>query len=147
VDWNVNKKKWLPDHSVRRFIRPVLMRDPQPEKDLAELTNNSEVAADPAIAPALETLSDQRSEEMKRVRDTVNALSSAERAVMVEILEAVPDPAEKAQVLYDLSNKYHDDKLTPNLPPERRDLINRLRADLVIVQRRSQSVSKSRKTK
>ena len=27
---------WYPDHSVRRFIRPVLMRDPQPAKDVKE---------------------------------------------------------------------------------------------------------------
>ena len=38
LQWDDQKNKWLVDHSARRFIRPVLMRDPQLEKDKAART-------------------------------------------------------------------------------------------------------------
>jgi hypothetical protein len=33
VYYDTQKDEWLTDHSVRRFVRPVLMRDPQVEKE------------------------------------------------------------------------------------------------------------------
>lgn len=47
------QKPWAGDHSVRRFIRPVLMRDPQLEKDigmLAALYKDEAAAQERAVA-------------------------------------------------------------------------------------------------
>ncbi len=135
-------KEWKVDHSVRRFIRPVLMRDPQLEKD------KTASGGDPGIAQSIDTLSGEIPEtEMKRVRNTLNALSESERALVIQILEAVPDRTEKAHLLHEIAIKHHDDKLGANVPRERRNLINRLKADLSEVRKRSQSSSKGKKTK
>jgi hypothetical protein len=40
--------KWTANHSVRRFVRPVLMRDPQVEKEKAELLAKALVLNEPA---------------------------------------------------------------------------------------------------
>jgi hypothetical protein len=36
LDFDARKDKWVTDHSVRRFVRPVLMRDPQVEIEAEE---------------------------------------------------------------------------------------------------------------
>lgn len=144
IDMIGDTGKWEVDHSVRRFIRPVLMRDPQPEKDKAALAS----VGDPAIAETTEILSAQISEkQMKQVRDTLTALSEPEKALVVQILESAPEPNEKARMLAQIVGKYHEVKLGPNIPPERRNLITKLKADLAAARKGSKSPSKSRRTR
>jgi hypothetical protein len=137
-------EEWKVDHSVRRFIRPVLMRDPQPEHDKAALASGG----DPGIAKSLDTLSGEFPEkEMGRVRASLKAFTEPEKALLIQILEAVPDQTEKALLLHEIATKYHDDKLGINIPRERRNLITRLKGDLSEAQKRGRSGSKGQKTK
>lgn len=137
--------KWKADHKVRRFIRPVLMRDPQPALDKAALA--SDPAADPAVAPAFEQLSDQLTEkQMVRIRETWTSFSADERGQVRKILAKYPNQ-EKAQQLQEILNKYHDPKLAPNVSLQDRNVTSKLAADLAQVGKRKPSASKSRTTK
>lgn len=139
------KGKWRPDHSVRRFIRPVLMRDPQIAKDKAALANDP--AADPKTAPLFAQLSKLHvEEEMTRIRETWNCFSLEERAQVRNILALYPD-AERAPQLKEILDKYHDVKLDPNVPLQNRNVTAQLAADLAQARKRSPRLSKSRKTK
>jgi hypothetical protein len=42
MDREGDTDRWLVDHSVRRFIRPLLMRDPQPALDQAQSQQTAE---------------------------------------------------------------------------------------------------------
>ena len=42
VDYDEPNDRWLTDHSVRRFVRPVLMRDPQVERELEKRKEEEE---------------------------------------------------------------------------------------------------------
>ena len=137
-------KKWVVDHSVRRFIRPVLMRDPRPEIDKKLLAGGD----NPAIDESMEWLSsDVPEKQMRQVRETLGTFSQRENALVVQILESIPDPKEKGIMLYEIASKYQKDKLGPNVPDARRNLITALKADLSAARKRSQSTSRPRKTK
>ena len=144
IDLNENPRKWKVDHSVRRFIRPVLMRDPQPELDKAELASMSH----PLVAESIETLSAETPEkQMTQVRDTVKAFSEPERALVVQMLELAPGPKERALMLTEIVRKYHEDKLGANVPRDRRNLITRLKNDLATARKGTKSSSKTPRTR
>ena len=131
---------WTTDHSVRRFIRPVLMRDPGPEHD------RTASGGDPVIATSMSILADEIPEnQMKRLRDTLKVLSTPERALVAQIVGSVDEPNAKARMLFETVSKYHEDKFAPNIPRERRNLTTRLKADLVAARKRKLSAAKSRK--
>lgn len=144
IDLNKNPRKWKVDHSVRRFIRPVLMRDPQPKQDKLALAS----VGNPLVAESIENLSAQLPEQkMTQVRDTVKAFSAPERALVIQMLELAPGPNERASMLAEIVTKYHEDKLGPNVPRERRNLITRLNADLAAARKVSRSSSNPRRTR
>ncbi len=134
---------WDVDHSVRRFVRPVLMRDPQPELDKAELASMSH----PLVAESIETLSAETPEkQMTQVRDTVKAFSEPERALVVQMLKLASGPKKRALMLAEIVEKYHEDKLGANVPRDKRNLTRRLQADLTAL-KRSKRAPKNPKTR
>jgi hypothetical protein len=134
--------KWKADHSVRRFIRPVLMRDPQPAKDKAALA--SDPAADPKTAAYFEQLSEQHPEkEMTRHRQAWANLSAEERGQVQKTLDKYP-AHERALYLREILNKYHDAKLEPNVL-RNTNLSSQLAAKLA--EKRRSRGSKSQTTK
>jgi hypothetical protein len=135
--------KWKADHTVRRFIRPVLMRDPQVALDKAALASDS--AADPQTAAYFDQLSEQRTEkEMTGFRQAWASFSAEERGQVQKTLEEYP-AQDRVLHLQEILNKYHDAKLAPNVLPQNRNLSSQLAAKLA--QKRRPRASKSQTTK
>jgi len=135
-------KIWKADHSVRRFIRPVLMRDPQVARDKAALANDP--ADDPQVAPLVDQLSGRYTEkEMMRVRETWARFSVDERVQVRNILTQY-SRAQRADQLKAILDKYHDVKLDPNVPLQNRNVTAQLAADLAQIQKPSASRSRKR---
>jgi len=65
VYWDDQKNRWLVDHSVRRFIRPVLMRDRQVEKERAGAADEAK-AAEQGAQPAPAADSEQTQTATKK---------------------------------------------------------------------------------
>lgn len=137
------KGKWNADHSVRRFIRPVLMLDPQPALDKAALA--SDPATDPKAAADFEQLSEQHTEkEMTRFRQTWANFSAEDRAQVQETL-AKYSAQDRVLHLQEILNKYDEVKSAPNVQPQNRNLSSQLAAKLA--QKRRPKASKSQTTK
>lgn len=137
--------KWKSDHGVRRFVRPVLMRDPRVEKEKEALVSAA-ADNDPQIALELEKLSEQYSEkEMARVRETWKCFSGDEKAQVVKILGQYQE-RDKASELWKLLIKYRDAKLDPRVT-QARNVTSLLAADLEEALRSNPPRPRSRKTK
>ena len=137
----VDKDKWKADHKVRRFIRPVLMLDPQPALDKAALA--SDPATDPYAASYFEQLSEKRTEkEMTRFRQAWANFSVEERRQVQKTLEKYPSQ-DRALQLQEILNKYHDEKLAPNVLPQNRNLGSQLAVKLGQKGRRRASKSQT----
>jgi hypothetical protein len=120
-------KGWVADHSVRRFIRPVLMREPKP---LNAAATPAETSSAQTLAPYLNKLSTKHTEaEMARTRESLKCFSEPEKVILVKILAEYPR-AQRATQLRAILDKYHDIKLAPNAPLQRREIIPELKADL-----------------
>jgi hypothetical protein len=140
---DANKNEWLTDYTVRRFIRPVLMRDPAAVKPAGTAAGT---ASAQTIDPLLKELSARHTEmEMARIRESLNCFSEAEKGLLVKVVAEYPR-AQKATQLRAILDKYHEVKLAPAVPLQRKDLISRLNADLAEA-RKQKAASKTGKTK
>jgi hypothetical protein len=138
--------KWYVDHRVRRFVRPVLMRDRQLEKDKSARTQGT-AAADPNIDPSVDYLSGQYSErKMMPLRQTLSSFSPANREKLGAILALTPK-RERPQRLEEMLTKYRELMLAPNIPAQNRNLSYQLDADLAQLPKRGASQAKPQKTR
>ena len=66
LDLKADNSEWTVDHRVRRFIRPVLMRDPVVEAEEKARKEQAKTAAAPAPAPAVAAVEAKPAEEAPR---------------------------------------------------------------------------------
>ncbi len=138
--------QWLVDHRVRRFIRPVLMRDPQLAKDKAARTSPT-APTDPQTTMLFNKLSETRSEkEMIQIRQTWKDFSEQEKSQIRKVLEQVPE-LEKAPQFREILIKRQVEGPESLAPLQNEKPASQLAASLARVQKRSARTSKPGKTK
>lgn len=114
---------WRADHRVRRFIRPVLMRDPRPAKDQAALSSPANVS-DETVMYAFTSASSQSLDLMNRSRESLALYSPEEQVLVGKILRLHPEE-QRPQRLIEVLEKYSDVKTAADV-----SLTRQLSADL-----------------
>lgn len=109
--------RWRVDHRVRRFIRPVLMRDPQPERDRAALSSAANVS-DETVLEAYTMAQTGSLNLMDRSRKSLELYSPKEQALVGNILKLYP-VEERPRRLFELVAKYVDVKTDAKVPVTR----------------------------
>ncbi len=107
------KTPWRADHRVRRFIRPVLMRDPQPARDQAALSSATNVR-DETVLVAFTVAKSRSLDMVNRAGESLALYAPAEQALVGNILKLYPEE-ERPPRLIELLEKYSDVKTAANV--------------------------------